>query len=138
MSIEFTKTTRNIEEYLRDIIEADFSGVYIADEYMEKGGEGIRIDAVSSASIEKTSSHEEREYSVEITHYFRSNDPLTRAKNTKNRVDRLVQLLNSNQVVSTRWHNLTIESIEYNIDEDSESTSATKLTLNIANFNSWS
>ena len=136
-SMPFTTTTRNIEEKLRDIIESEFSGVYISDEYIEKASEGIRIDAVSSASVEKTSQFEERDYTVQVTHYFRMNDPLSRAKQTKNRVDRLVQLLNNNQVSNNQWTNLTIDSIDYNIEDDSESMSATLLTLTINNSNIW-
>ena len=136
-SLAFSKMTRSIEEKLRDLIEAEeFMGVYISDEYIEKASEWIRIDAVSSTSAEKTSQFEERDYIVEITHYFRMNDPLSRSKQTKDRVDRLIQLLNNNQT-SNFWANLTVDSVEYNIEADSESMSATQLSLTINNLNIW-
>lgn len=136
----YTPTTRNVEEKIRDIIETIIpkNSVYIADAYKEKGLEAVRIDAVSSTSLELTPNSEQRDYVIEVHHYMRSNDPITRSRNTKNKVDRIVQVLNNNQIVTDMWTQLEVESVEYNVEDDDESLSATKITISLINYNYWS
>jgi hypothetical protein len=137
----YTSTTRNIEEKLRDIIETIElkNAIYISDTYKEsKGLQSVRIDAVGSTSIELTLNSEHRDYDVEIHYYIRSNDPIGRSKNVKNKVDRLVQVLNNNQIVDGCWVDLRVEAVEFNVEEDSENLSATKLSVSLTNYNYWS
>ena len=88
-----------------------------------KGTECIKIDLISSTSIEQAPNYEQREYDLNIRYYFKadtSQELINKA--VKGKIDRLRKHLLDNQVNnSKKWVALIVNEITYNVqDEENE------------------
>ena len=67
MAITYDKIAyEEVELGLRSIISKEFSNVYIGNTFKMKGTECIKIDLISSTSIEQAPNYEQREYDLNI------------------------------------------------------------------------
>ena len=135
MAITYDKIAYDeIELGLRSIISKEFSNVYIGNTFIMKGNECIRIDLISSTSLQQATSYEEREYNINIRYYHKADTSQEIVnKSVKGKVDRLRKHLLDNQVdTSKNWSALIIDTINYDVqDEENEDESS----LHISEFN---
>ena len=124
MAITYDKIAyEEVELGLRAIISKEFSNVYIGNTFKMKGTECIKIDLISSTSIEQAPNYEQREYDLNIRYYFKadtSQELINKA--VKGKIDRLRKHLLDNQVNnSKKWVALIVNEITYNVqDEENE------------------
>ena len=134
MAITYDKISYDqIELGLRSIISTEFANVYIGNTFKMKGTECIKIDLLSSASIEQATNYEQRLYALNIRYYFKNDTSQERVnKAVKGKIDRLRKHLLDNQVNSSKgWAALIIDDINYNVrDEENEEED----NLHIAEF----
>lgn len=135
MAITYDKIAYDqVELGLKAILATEFSNVYIGNTFKMLGTECIRIDLLSSTSIEQATNYEQRLYALNLRYYINS-DTSQEAKNkaVKGKIDRLRKHLLDNQVNSSKgWAALVIDDISYNIrDEENEENEG----LHIAEFN---
>tara|TARA_Y100000034_G_C6780257_1_gene348706 strand:+ start:465 stop:899 length:435 start_codon:yes stop_codon:yes gene_type:complete len=121
MAVTYDKIAYDeIELALRKIINDEFKNVYIGNEFKMLGNECIKIDLVSSSSIEQNTSYEQRDYNVNLRYYHMAdtNNEIVN-KSVKANVDRLRKHLLDNQVSSTyKWAALIVDEINYNVQDD--------------------
>ena len=134
MAITYDKIAYDqIELGLRSVISTEFSNVYIGNTFEMKGTECIKIDLLSSTSIEQATNYEQRLYTINIRYYFKSDTSQERInKAVKGKIDRLRKHLLDNQVNTSKgWAALIIDDINYNVrDEENEEDD----NLHIAEF----
>ena len=124
MAITYDKIAyEEVELGLRSIISKEFSNVYIGNTFKMKGTECIKIDLISSTSIEQAPNYEQREYDLNIRYYFKadtSQELINKA--VKGKIDRLRKHLLDNQVNnSKKCVALIVNEITYNVqDEENE------------------
>ena len=112
-----------VELGLRSIISKEFSNVYIGNEFKMMGTECIKIDLISSTSVEQATNFETREYALNLRYYHKadtSQELINKA--IKGKIDRLRKHLLDNQVdTDNNWAALIIDTINYNVqDEENE------------------
>ena len=134
MAVTYDKIAYDeVELGLRSIISTEFSNVYIGNTFTMKGNECIRIDLISSTSIEQATNYEQREYALNLRYYHKV-DTSQELKNkaVKGKIDRLRKHLLDNQVNTSKgWAALIIDEINYNVrDEENEDDDG----LHIAEF----
>ena len=150
MPISYVKASWDyIEHNLLTIISDEFPNVFISPIYKKIRNEGVRINLLSNTNILTTQDFEQREYDLIIRYYIDNIDMSNMNSNeaVKNKVDRLKTLLLDNQVSSAGgpkpnlWDELTINSIEYNVNddenEDNETLNITELQITIINTNNY-
>ena len=134
MAVTYDKIAYDqVELGLRSLLSTEFSNVYIGNTFSMKGSECIKIDLLSSSSIEQATNYEQRLYTINIRYYFKSDTSQERInKAVKGKIDRLRKHLLDNQVDSSKgWAALTIDEINYNVrDEENEEDDG----LHIAEF----
>ena len=134
MGVTYDKIAYNeIELGLRTIISQQFSNVYIGNTFKMLGSECIKINILSSTSIEQATNYEQREYALNLRYYFKadtSQELINKA--IKGKIDRLRKHLIDNQTnESKKWVSLIVDNINYNIqDEENEEEE----NLHIAEF----
>ena len=122
-----------IELGLRSIISKEFANVYIANEFVMKGNECVRINLDSSSLLLQSGSLEQREYLVTVRYYHNADTNIEIVnKSVKGKIDRLRKHLLDNQVNNSyNWSELRIDEIQYNVqDDENEETPS----LNIAEY----
>ena len=134
MAVTYDKIAYDeVELGLRSIISTEFSNVYIGNTFTMKGNECIRIDLISSTSLEQATNYEQREYALNLRYYHKV-DTSQELKNkaVKGKIDRLRKHLLDNQVNTSKgWAALIIDEINYNVrDEENEDDDG----LHIAEF----
>tara|TARA_Y100000593_G_scaffold93010_2_gene186383 strand:+ start:1182 stop:1619 length:438 start_codon:yes stop_codon:yes gene_type:complete len=122
-----------IELGLRSTISKEFQNVYIGNQFKMIGTECIKVDLISSTSIEQSTSFEVREYDINLRYYFQadtSQELINKA--VKGKIDRLRKHLLDNQVdTDNNWAALIVNEINYNVeDEENEE----RKNLHIAEF----
>ena len=124
MAITYDKIAYDeIELGLRSVISKEFQNVYIGSEFKMLGSECIKIDLLSSTSIEQATNFETREYALNLRYYFKadtSQELINKA--VKGKIDRLRKHLLDNQVdTDNNWAALIVDTINYNVqDEENE------------------
>ena len=135
MAITYDKIAYDqIELGLIAILSTEFSNVYIGNTFKMLGSECIRINLISSATIEQATNYEQRLYALNLRYYFKSDTSQESInKAVKGKIDRLRKHLLDNQVNSSKgWSSLIIDDINYNVrDEENEEDEG----LHIAEFN---
>ena len=134
MAVTYDKIAYDeVELGLRSVLSTEFSNVYIGNTFKMKGSECIKIDLISSTTIEQSINYEQREYTINIRYYHKA-DTSQELKNkaVKGKIDRLRKHLLDNQVNSSNnWAELQVEEINYDVrDEENEEDSG----LHIAEF----
>ena len=134
MAITYDKIAYDqVELELKSVLATEFPNVYIGNTFSMKGSECIRIDLVSSTSIEQSTNYEQRLYALNLRYYFKSDTSQERInKAVKGKIDRLRKHLLDNQVNTSKgWAALIIDDINYNVrDEENEEDDG----LHIAEF----
>ena len=134
MAVTYDKIAYDqVELTLRSLLSTEFSNVYIGNTFKMKGSECIKIDLVSSSSIEQAINYEQRLYALALRYYFKSDTSQERVnKAVKGKIDRLRKHLLDNQVNTSKgWAALIIDDINYNVrDEENEEDDG----LHIAEF----
>ena len=124
MAVTYDKIAyEEIELGLRKINNDEFKNVYIGNTFKMLGTECIRIDLISSTSIQQATNFEQRDYSVNIRYYHLADTTSEIInKSVKGNIDRLRKHLLDNQVNATnKWSALIIDEINYNVqDEENE------------------
>ena len=124
MAVTYDKIAYDeIELGLRSVISKEFQNVYIGSEFKMLGSECIKIDLLSSTSIEQATNFETREYALNMRYYFKadtSQELINKA--VKGKIDRLRKHLLDNQVdADNNWAALIVNTINYNVqDEENE------------------
>ena len=73
MAVTYDKIAYDqVELTLRSLLSTEFSNVYIGNTFKMKGSECIKIDLVSSSSIEQAINYEQRLYALALRYYFKS------------------------------------------------------------------
>ena len=134
MAVTYDKIAYDeVELGLRSVLSTEFSNVYIGNTFKMKGSECIKIDLISSTTIEQSINYEQREYTINIR-YYHKDDTSQELKNkaVKGKIDRLRKHLLDNQVNTSKgWAALIIDEINYNVrDEENEEDNG----LHIAEF----
>ena len=134
MAVTYDKIAYDeVELGVRSVLSTEFSNVYIGNTFKMKGNECIKIDLISSSSIEQATNYEQREYALNLRYYHKV-DTSQELKNkaVKGKIDRLRKHLLDNQVnTSNGWAALIIDEINYNVrDEENEDDDG----LHIAEF----
>ena len=134
MAVTYDKIAYDqVELGLRSVLSTEFSNVYIGNTFKMKGNECIKIDLISSSSIEQATNYEQREYALNLRYYHKV-DTSQELKNkaVKGKIDRLRKHLLDNQVNTSKgWAALIIDEINYNVrDEENEDDDG----LHIAEF----
>jgi len=134
MAVTYDKIAYDeVELGLRSVLSTEFSNVYIGNTFKMKGSECIKIDLISSTTIEQSINYEQREYTINIRYYHKA-DTSQELKNkaVKGKIDRLRKHLLDNQVNTSKgWAALIIDEINYNVrDEENEEDNG----LHIAEF----
>ena len=134
MAVTYDKIAYDeVELGLRSVLSTEFSNVYIGNTFKMKGSECIKIDLISSTTIEQSINYEQREYTITIRYYHKA-DTSQELKNkaVKGKIDRLRKHLLDNQVNTSKgWAALIIDEINYNVrDEENEEDNG----LHIAEF----
>ena len=144
MAVTYDKIAYDeIELGLRKVINDEFKNVYIANEFKMLGTECIRIDLISSTSIQQATNFEQRDYSVNIRYYHLADTTSEIInKSVKGNIDRLRKHLLDNQVNATnKWSALIIDEINYNVqDEENEENDRlhiAELIISIQHHNSF-
>ena len=107
--------------------------MYIGNTFKMKGNECIKIDLISSTTIEQATNYEQREYSINLRYYHKADTTQELInKAVKGKIDRLRKHLLDNQVNTSKgWAALIIDEINYNVrDEENEDDDG----LHIAEF----
>ena len=124
MTVTYDKIAYNeIELGLRSIISKEFTNVYIGNEFKMLGSECIRIDLISSSTIEQATNYEQREYALNLRYYHKADTSQELInKSVKGKIDRLRKHLLDNQVdTDNNWAALIVDNITYNVqDEENE------------------
>ena len=124
MTVTYDKIAYDeVELGMRSILSKEFSNVYIGNEFKMMGTECIRIDLISSTSIEQATNYEQREYALNLRYYHKADTSQELInKSVKGKIDRLRKHLLDNQVDTTKnWAALIIDTINYNVqDEENE------------------
>jgi hypothetical protein len=108
-----------IEKGLKDHINDEFMNVYVAPRFTMKGSECIRIDLQGSDNLETSNAYEQRTYNVIVRYYLKAKLTDERINESiKAKIDKLKKHILDKQVNTTSWVELTIESINYNIQDD--------------------
>ena len=134
MAVAYDKIAYDeIELALKSVLSTEFQNVYIANTFKMLGSECIKIDLISSTSIEQATNFETREYALNLRYYFKadtSQELINKA--VKGKIDRLRKHLLDNQVdASNNWAALIVNTINYNVqDEENEEES----NLHIAEY----
>ena len=87
------------------------------------GSECIRIDLISSSTIEQATNYEQREYALNLRYYHKADTSQELInKSVKGKIDRLRKHLLDNQVdTDNNWAALIVDNITYNVqDEENE------------------
>ena len=134
MAVTYDKIAYDeVELGVRSVLSTEFSNVYIGNTFKMKGNECIKIDLISSSSIEQATNYEQREYALNLRYYHKV-DTSQELKNkaVKGKIDRLRKHLLDNQVNTSKgWAALIIDEINYNVrDEENEDDDG----LHIAEF----
>ena len=134
MAVTYDKIAYDeVELGIRSVLSTEFSNVYIGNTFKMKGSECIKIDLISSTTIEQSINYEQREYTINIRYYHKA-DTSQELKNkaVKGKIDRLRKHLLDNQVNTSKgWAALIIDEINYNVrDEENEEDNG----LHIAEF----
>ena len=134
MAVTYDKIAYDeVELGVRSVLSTEFSNVYIGNTFKMKGNECIKIDLISSSSIEQATNYEQREYALNLRNYHKV-DTSQELKNkaVKGKIDRLRKHLLDNQVNTSKgWAALIIDEINYNVrDEENEDDDG----LHIAEF----
>ena len=144
MAVTYDKIAyEEIELGLRKIINDEFKNVYIGNTFKMLGTECIRIDLISSTSIQQATNFEQRDYSVNIRYYHLADTTSEIInKSVKGNIDRLRKDLLDNQVNATnKWSALIIDEINYNVqDEENEENDRlhiAELIISIQHHNSF-
>ena len=122
-----------IELGLRSVLSTEFQNVYIGNTFKMLGNECIKINLISSTSVEQATNFETREYALNLRYYFKADTSQELInKSVKGKIDRLRKHLLDNQVnTSNNWAALIIDTINYNVqDEENEEES----NLHIAEY----
>ena len=122
-----------VELGLRSILSTEFQNVYIGNTFKMLGNECIKINLISSTSVEQATNFETREYALNLRYYFKADTSQELInKSVKGKIDRLRKHLLDNQVsTSNNWAALIIDTINYNVqDEENEEES----NLHIAEY----
>ena len=122
-----------IELGLRSVLSTEFQNVYIGNTFKMLGNECIKINLISSTSVEQATNFETREYALNLRYYFKADTSQELInKSIKGKIDRLRKHLLDNQVSTTNnWAALIIDTINYNVqDEENEEES----NLHIAEY----
>jgi hypothetical protein len=142
MAITYDKISyEQIELGLRSILSTEFQNVYISNQFKMIGSECIRLDLISSSSVEQATNFETREYALSIRYYFKadtSQELINKA--VKGKIDRLRKHLLDNQVNTTNnWSALIIDGINYNVqdeeNEEEENLHIAEYEITIQHFN---
>ena len=124
MTVTYDKIAYNeIELGLRSIISKEFTNVYIGNDFKMLGSECIRIDLISSSTIEQATNYEQREYALNLRYYHKADTSQELInKSVKGKIDRLRKHLLDNQVdTDNNWAALIVDNITYNVqDEENE------------------
>ena len=134
MAITYDKIAYDeVELALRSVISREFTNVYIGNTFKMIGSECIRIDLISSTSIEQATNYEQREYALSVRYYHKADTSQELInKSVKGKIDRLRKHFLDNQVdTDNNWAALIINTITYNVqDEENED----EKNLHIAEF----
>ena len=131
MAITYDKIAYDeIELGMRSIISKEFQNVYIGNEFKMLGTECIRINLLSSTTIEQATNYEQREYALNVRYYHKADTSQELInKSVKGKIDRLRKHLLDNQVdTDNNWAALIIDTINYNI-QDAENEDETNLHI---------
>ena len=134
MAITYDKIAYDeVELGLRSVLSSEFQNVYIGNTFKMIGNECIKINLISSTSVEQATNFETREYALNHRYYFKvdtSQELVNKA--VKGKIDRLRKHLLDNQVdTSNNWAALIVDTINYNVqDEENEEES----NLHIAEY----
>ena len=144
MAVTYDKIAyEEIELGLRKIINDEFKNVYIGNTFKMLGTECIRIDLISSTSIQQATNFEQRDYAINIRYYHLADTTSEIInKSVKGNIDRLRKHLLDNQVNATnKWSALIIDEINYNVqDEENEENDRlhiAELIISIQHHNSF-
>ena len=129
-----------IEKGLKNHINDEFMNVYVAPRFTMRGSECIRIDLQGSDNLETSNAYESRTYNVIVRYYFRAVLTDERVNESiKGKIDKLKKHLLDKQVNTTSWAELTINSIDYNIqdaeNEEDANLYIAEFTLSLINYN---
>ena len=134
MAVTYDKIAYDeVELGMRSILSKEFSNVYIGNEFKMMGTECIKIDLISSTSIEQATNYEWREYALNLRYYHKADTSQELInKSVKGKIDRLRKHLLDNQVdTSKNWTAVILDTINYNVqDEENED----EKNLHIAEF----
>ena len=148
MAVTFEKISYDkIELGLKDILNDDFSNVYISPVFTMIGNECIRINLESSENLETTNLGERRMYAVTIRFYAKgdlSNE--LEIKRIKGRIDRIKKCICDNKVKSGNtdgatnfWIDSSVETITYNVldseNEDLKDIYIGEFDVTLINYN---
>ena len=134
MAVAYDKIAYDeIELALKSVLSTEFQNVYIANTFKMLGSECIKIDLISSTSVEQATNFETREYALNLRYYFKadtSQELINMA--VKGKIDRVSKHFLDNQVdASNNWAALIVDTINYNVqDEENEEES----NLHIAEY----
>lgn len=119
MSVTYVKTMYpKILKGLRDILNDDFTKVYMGAYKEHAGREAVQIyfNKPASEPVTQSQMFEERQYNVLIRHYWDDKDDSERALEQRlNRLDRLRRVLTNNQN-NTLWFNLAVQEFDQDVD----------------------
>ena len=134
MTVTYDKIAYDeVELGMRSVLSKEFSNVYIGNEFKMMGTECIKIDLISSTSIEQATNYEWREYALNLRYYHKADTSQELInKSVKGKIDRLRKHLLDNQVdTSKNWTAVILDTINYNVqDEENED----EKNLHIAEF----
>ena len=134
MAITYDKIAYDeIELGMKSVLSKEFQNVYIGNTFKMLGTECIRIDLISSTTIEQATNYEQREYALNVRYYHKADTSQELInKSVKGKIDRLRKHFLDNQVDTDKnWAALIVGSITYNVqDEENEDES----NLHIAEF----
>ena len=134
MAVTYDKIAYDeVELGMRSILSKEFSNVYIGNEFKMMGTECIKIDLISSTSIEQATNYEWREFALNLRYYHKADTSQELInKSVKGKIDRLRKQLLDNQVdTSKNWTAVILDTINYNVqDEENED----EKNLHIAEF----
>ena len=134
MAVTYDKIAYDeIELGLKSVLSKEFQNVYIGNTFKMLGTECIRIDLISSTTIEQATNYEQREYALNVRYYHKADTSQELInKSVKGKIDRLRKHFLDNQVDTDKnWAALIVGSITYNVqDEENEDES----NLHIAEF----
>ena len=134
MAVTYDKIAYDeIELGLRSVLSTEFQNVYIGSEFKMLGSECIRINLISSTSVEQATNFETREYNLNLRYYFKADTSQELInKSIKGKIDRLRKHLLDNQVdTDNNWAALIVNDITYNVQDDENEN---EKNLHIAEF----